>query len=52
VLHKFSIYPERFGETLCTGCGRCAQACAAGQNLPEVLDQVERAAGLAPGSPS
>ena len=50
VLHKFSIYPERFGETLCTGCGRCAQACAAGQNLPDILDQIERAAGVTTGN--
>lgn len=37
VMHKFRIYPERFGEVLCTGCGRCARACPAGQNLREIL---------------
>ena len=25
-MHKFSIYPARFGELLCTGCGRCSRA--------------------------
>ncbi len=37
VMHKFYIYPARFGEVLCTGCGRCARACPAGMNLPEIL---------------
>jgi ferredoxin len=37
VMHKFSIYPRRFESVLCTGCGRCARACGAGMNLPEIL---------------
>ncbi|MBK9968972.1 MAG: 4Fe-4S dicluster domain-containing protein [Holophagales bacterium] len=37
VLHKFSIYPARFGKLLCTGCGRCGRACPAGMDLLEVL---------------
>ncbi len=37
VMHKFSIYPKRFEEILCTGCGRCVRACPAGMDLPEIL---------------
>jgi ferredoxin len=41
VLHKFSIYPERFGEILCTGCGRCTRACPSGMDIAEVLSKVQ-----------
>lgn len=47
VMHKFSIYPKRFDEVLCTGCGRCARACPAGMDLPEILDQIAKLAGAA-----
>jgi sulfhydrogenase subunit beta (sulfur reductase) len=42
--HKFAIYPLRFGEVLCTGCGRCARACHAGQDLVEILAAIDVAA--------
>ena len=45
VMHKFSIYPRRFGEVLCSGCGRCVRACPAGMDLPEILGQLFRDAG-------
>jgi ferredoxin len=44
-MHKFSIYPDRFGEVLCTGCGRCARACPGGMDLPEVLKTIAALAG-------
>ncbi len=40
VMHKFSVYPRRFDQILCTGCGRCARACGSGMNLPEILGQL------------
>jgi ferredoxin len=42
--HKFSIYPLRFGEVLCTGCGRCARECHAGEDLVEILGAIDVAA--------
>lgn len=45
VTHKFSIYPKRFGEILCTGCGRCARACPGGMDITEVLDAIAARAG-------
>ena len=33
VSHKFSYYPERFGEILCTGCGRCTRGCVVGVDI-------------------
>lgn len=40
VMHKFKIYPERFGEVLCTGCGRCIRVCAAGMDLVAILKEI------------
>ncbi len=48
VMHKFAIYPERFGEVLCSGCGRCVRACPAGMDLPELLGQLFHDAGVDP----
>jgi len=42
IMHKFSIYPERFGEALCTGCGRCIRACSAGVDLISILEDISK----------
>ena len=42
VLHKFSIYPEKFGEILCTGCGNCTRNCPEGQGMLTLLTGIER----------
>lgn len=42
LMHKFAVYPKRFGEVLCSGCGRCVRACPAGMDLPEILGQLFR----------
>jgi ferredoxin len=48
VMHKFSIYPQRFDSILCTGCGRCARVCSAGMNLPETVTQLVQLATAEP----
>lgn len=40
VMHKFSVYPRRFGTLLCTGCGRCGRGCPAGMSLSEIVGQL------------
>ena len=40
IQHKFSIYPTKFGDILCTGCGRCARACPGGMDLPTIVGEL------------
>jgi ferredoxin len=41
VSHKFAYYPERFGEILCTGCGRCSRGCAVGMDIGEIVSRID-----------
>jgi len=41
IYHKFSIYPERFGALLCTGCGNCARNCPAGLGVLRLLEKID-----------
>ena len=47
LLHKFVLFPERFGRPACVGCGRCQRACGMGESLVRVLQEVELAARAA-----
>ncbi len=40
IAHKFAYFPERFGTTLCTGCGRCVRVCPAGVSLLEIVGRI------------
>lgn len=37
ILHKFMIYPEKFGEILCTGCGNCYRNCPVNLGVLNIL---------------
>ena len=40
ILHKFAIYPEKFGEILCTGCGNCTRNCPVGLGVLTVASEI------------
>lgn len=44
VLHKFQIYPEKFGALLCTGCGNCTRNCPVGLGVLTTLRTISQAA--------
>ena len=44
VQHKFSIYPEKFGTILCTGCGNCTRICSASLGILPVLELLDQKA--------
>ena len=46
IYHKFRIYPEKFGEILCTGCGNCTRNCPAGLGVQSVLAEISQATGV------
>ncbi len=37
---KFYYYPEQYGPTACTGCGRCVDACPVNIDITEVLQHL------------
>ncbi len=41
ILHKFSLYPEKFGEILCTGCGNCTRNCPVGIGVLSVVTEID-----------
>jgi ferredoxin len=43
ISHKFDIYPEKFGEILCTGCGNCSRNCPVGMGVLSVLAEIGNA---------
>jgi ferredoxin len=38
IYHKFKTYPEKFGSTLCTGCGNCTRQCPVSLGVRPVLE--------------
>ena len=40
IFHKFQVYPGKFGDFLCTGCGNCSRACPAGLGVGPVLEAI------------
>jgi len=40
IFHKFGIFPEKFGEIACTGCGNCTRNCPVGLGVWPVLESI------------
>jgi ferredoxin len=41
IMHKFKYYQDKFGKTLCTGCGRCIRHCPVGIHIKAVLETIQ-----------
>lgn len=41
ILHKFSMYPEKFGDILCTGCGNCTRNCPVGIGVLSMVTEID-----------
>jgi ferredoxin len=37
-LHKLAYFDERYGKTLCVGCGRCVEKCPAGVDITKIIE--------------
>jgi ferredoxin len=51
IYHKFRIYPEKFKEYLCTGCGNCVRRCPAGLGLLSMLTAIRETGAQAQKTP-
>lgn len=36
-LHKLQYYPEKYGDYMCVGCGRCVKKCPVGLHMTQVI---------------
>ncbi len=44
IAHKFKYYADKFGEILCTGCGRCSRGCPVQIDIAQVAAEINSTA--------
>jgi formate hydrogenlyase subunit 6/NADH:ubiquinone oxidoreductase subunit I len=42
IMHKFKYYDDKFGQTLCSGCGRCIRICPVGIDIAQIVEDISR----------
>lgn len=42
IMHKFKYYDDKFGQTLCTGCGRCIRLCPVGIDIAAIVEDISK----------
>ena len=42
IMHKFKYYDDKFGQTLCTGCGRCIRICPVGIDIAAIVEEISQ----------
>ncbi|MDD2367501.1 MAG: 4Fe-4S dicluster domain-containing protein [Desulfuromonadaceae bacterium] len=42
IMHKFKYYDDKFGQTLCTGCGRCVRICPVGIDIAAIVEEINQ----------
>jgi ferredoxin len=42
ILHKFRVYPEKFQEILCTGCGNCTRSCPVALGVLTAIELINK----------
>ncbi|MDR1712945.1 MAG: 4Fe-4S dicluster domain-containing protein [Coriobacteriales bacterium] len=47
-LHKLCFFEQRYGKTLCVGCGRCVEKCPVALDITVLIDQLNAAEPVQP----